>query len=88
MHHQALEKAQGLEVTAKKERQQKKILLSDTTKAMNEAQAFFEAYLNAFYSLLQILAKVTPSFYQANDPAHYRATSELSESRSTRARHI
>jgi len=32
--------------------------------AMDETAAFFEAYLNAAYSLLEIIAKFTPFFYR------------------------
>ncbi len=32
-----------------------------------ECIAFFEAYLNAFYSLLQVIAKVTPYFYDQKE---------------------
>jgi len=48
--------------TAKEERKNS-ILLKDTGRLLNESIAFFEAYLNAFYSFLQIIAKVTPVFY-------------------------
>lgn len=37
-----------------------------TTRALYEAIAFFEVYLNSFYSLLQIIAKFTPFFYGEN----------------------
>jgi len=56
------EKIQELFDTAKKEGKDS-ILLKDTTKLLYESIAFFEAYLNAFYSFLQIIAKVTPVFY-------------------------
>ena len=64
MYLTTLKKSKKLEEVAKKEKAEEKVLLKETTKAWNEAVAFFEAYLNAFYSLLQIIAKVTPYFYE------------------------
>jgi len=37
---------------------------------MNECIAFFKAYLNAFYSLLQIIGKILPYFYEENTAKH------------------
>ncbi len=39
------------------------IVLNKLGKDINESIAYFEAYLNAFYSLFQIIAKVTPYFF-------------------------
>jgi hypothetical protein len=39
------------------------IVLKELGKNLNESIAYFEAYLNAFYSLFQIIAKVTPYFF-------------------------
>lgn len=64
MYFATLEKSKKLEVVAKKEMAEKKALLKETGKAWNETVAFFEAYLNAFYSLLQVIAKITPYFYE------------------------
>lgn len=41
-----------------------KILADRTSKAWNRTAACFEAYLNAFYSLLQIIAKITVCYYE------------------------
>lgn len=43
--------------------QQDHIVLKELGKNLNESIAYFEAYLNAFYSLFQIIAKVTPYFF-------------------------
>jgi len=64
MHKEALRKVRNLETVVKGEVSEEKIALTETTKAMYEAIAFFEAYLNSFYSLLQIVAKFTPFFYE------------------------
>ncbi len=74
MHWEALKKAKHLETTAKKERAEEKVLLDKTTTSLYSAAASFEAYLNSFYSLLQIIAKFTPYFYGADKyriPARY-----------------
>lgn len=41
----------------------KSIFNEDLNANHRECVAFFEAYLNAFYSFLQVIAKVTPYFY-------------------------
>lgn len=64
MYSTTLEKTKKLEVVAKKEKAEENVLLKETSKAWNETVTFFEAYLNAFYSLLQVIAKVTPHFYK------------------------
>jgi len=64
MYRNTLKKSKELEEVAKKERAEETVLLKETTKAWHESIAFFEAYLNAFYSLLQIIARVTPYFYE------------------------
>jgi len=45
------------------EKEKNSIYLKDTSRLLDEGIAFFEAYLNAFYSLLQIIGKITPYFY-------------------------
>lgn len=67
MHHYTLDKCKVLPKTLENEKQ-KRIVLTETTLNINEVEAFFEAYLNAFYSLLQILAKFTPFFYKKDFP--------------------
>ena len=62
-----LKKCRELEGVVKKENAEGKILFEETGKARNETTASFEAYLNAFYSLLQIIAKVTPYFYEVKE---------------------
>lgn len=64
MYRTTLKKLKELEEVARKETAEGKILLNGTTRAWNETIAFFEASLNAFYSLLQIIAKITPYFYK------------------------
>jgi hypothetical protein len=63
MYRKTLKYIKELEEIYKKENAQGKILLEETGRAWNKSVAFFEAYLNAFYSLLQIIAKITPYFY-------------------------
>jgi hypothetical protein len=50
----------------KEKAQQDHIVLKELGKNLNESVAYFEAYLNAFYSLFQIIAKVTPYFFNDN----------------------
>jgi hypothetical protein len=64
MHEETIRRAKNLETVAKAERTENKVLMERTTRALYEAIAFFEAYLNSFYSLLQIIAKITPLFYE------------------------
>lgn len=64
MYRESLKKTKNLEIAQKKESAEVKILMAETTKARGEAIAFFEAFLNAFYSLLQIIAKIIPYFYE------------------------
>lgn len=61
MYRNTLNKSKELEDVSKTE--EGEILKTKTTNVWYEAIAFFEAYLNAFYSLLQIIAKFTPYFY-------------------------
>jgi len=63
MHRETLKKVKNLEIIAKEEKSEDKIAMTRTTRALYEATAFFEAYLNSFYSLLQIIAKFTSFFY-------------------------
>lgn len=63
MYRKTLKHIKELEEIYKRESAQGKILLEETGRAWNKSVAFFEAYLNAFYSLLQIIAKITPYFY-------------------------
>lgn len=63
MHKETLKKVKNLETVAKEEKSEDKVAMTKTTRAWYEAIAFFEAYLNSFYSLLQIIAKFTPLFY-------------------------
>jgi len=72
MYSTTLKKSTELEVVAKKEKAEQKILLKETSRAWNETVAFFEAYLNAFYSLLQIIAKATPYFYEEKESKSLR----------------
>lgn len=66
MYKEALKKAKNLETVVIEEMSENKIALTKTTRALYDATAFFEAYLNSFYSLLQIIAKFTPLFYEKN----------------------
>ena len=66
MYNEALRKAKNLEIVVKGEKSENKIALTKTSRALYEAIAFFEAYLNSFYSLLQIIAEFTPLFYKKN----------------------
>lgn len=63
MYKEAVWKVRNLETVVRGEVSEEKIAMIKTTKAMYEAISFFEAYLNSFYSLLQIIAKFTPFFY-------------------------
>ena len=63
MYKETLKKVKTLESVAKEEKSEDKVAMTRTTRAWYEAIAFFEAYLNSFYSLLQIIAKFTPLFY-------------------------
>jgi len=62
MQKYTLQRIQECFDTAKEERKNS-IHLRDMGKLLDESVAFFEACLNAFYSFLQIIAKVTPYFY-------------------------
>lgn len=62
MQDYTIEKAKKL-FSVCKEEQKHSIALVNTTSSLYECTAFFEAYLNAFYSFLQIIAKITPYFY-------------------------
>ena len=62
MQKYTLERIRELFKAYEKEKENS-IYLKDTTRLLHEGIAFFEAYLNAFYSLLQIIGKVTPYFY-------------------------
>ncbi len=67
MHHYTLDRCKVLPKTLENEKKIR-IVLTETTLNINEVEAFFEAYLNAFYSLLQVLAKFTPFFYKKEFP--------------------
>ena len=62
MQKYTLERIRELFKAYRKEKKNS-IYLKDTTRLLDEGIAFFEAYLNAFYSLLQIIGKITPYFY-------------------------
>lgn len=61
MQKYALERIRDLFEAYKKEK--KSVHLKDIGRLLGESIAFFEAYLNAFYSLLQIIGKMTPYFF-------------------------
>jgi len=63
MHLHTWKKSRELEEVFKEEKG-KVVHAKKTGEALDETLAFFEAYLNAFYSLLQIIAKVTQHFYE------------------------
>ena len=67
MRHYTLDRCKTLPKTLENEKKTS-IALIDTTFNLNEVQAFFEAYLNAFYSLLQVLARFTSFFYKKEFP--------------------
>lgn len=62
MQKYTIEKATTLFATSREERKHS-IALTETTSSLYECIAFFEAYLNSFYSFMQMIAKVTPYFY-------------------------
>jgi len=62
-----LEKAGELFESYKEEKSKSSIFSEDLNRYSNECIAFFEAYLNAFYSLLQIIGKVTPYFFNSDE---------------------
>ena len=62
IHKNALETIRKLFEASEREKKNS-IYLKDTTRLLYEGIAFFEAYLNAFYSFLQIIGKMTPYFY-------------------------
>lgn len=66
MYRETLNKVKNLETVAKEEKSEDTVAMPRTTRALYEAIAFFEAYLNSFYSLLQIIAKFTSFFYGEN----------------------
>lgn len=72
MYREALKRSKELEEVAKEEQAEGKVLLNGTTKALYRAIAYFEASLNAFYSLLQVIAKVTPYFYEKEESEQLR----------------
>ena len=67
MYHYTVDRCKQLPKTIEEEKK-KHIVLTKTTFNMNETEAFFEAYLNAFYSFLQVIAKITPFFYKKEFP--------------------
>ena len=67
MYREILKKLKNLESVMKEEESEQKVAFTRTTTALDEAIAFFEAYLNSFYSLLQIIAKFTPLFYEKSE---------------------
>jgi len=69
MQNYTMEKSRLLFDTMKKERDTS-IYLKNTTECHRECTAFFEAYLNAFYSFFQMIAKVTPYFYDKKTKAN------------------
>ena len=66
MQEYTLERIRELFNTYKKERKNS-IHQKDIGKLLDESIAFFEAYLNAFYSLLQIIGRLTPYFYDRKE---------------------
>lgn len=58
MHHRTLDKAKELEEALKKED------WKTTDLAWKQSIAYFEAYLNSLYSLLQVITKITLIVYQ------------------------
>lgn len=66
MQKYALQKIEELFKTLGKEKDNS-IHLQETGKLLSESIAFFEAYLNAFYSFLQILGRITPYFYDSRE---------------------
>jgi len=64
MYRETLKRIRELEEIYKKESTQGKKVLEETGVAWSKSVAYFEAYLNAFYSLLQIIAKITLLFYK------------------------
>jgi hypothetical protein len=64
MHRNTLEQIKELEQVFKRETEDRKKILSEIGNPWNKSIAFFEAYLNAFYSLLQVIGKITSCFYQ------------------------
>lgn len=78
MYNHTLKKSKELEEVSKKEKTEPNVLLKDTTRVWFETVAFFEAYLNAFYSLLQIIAKATPYFYEKEESETLRNIGKVS----------
>lgn len=72
MHRKTLEKVKELEEVQKKENAEAKVILQlggiyiakNTDMAWKKSIAYFEAYLNAIYSLLQVIARITLIIYQ------------------------
>ncbi len=58
-----LETTEKLLSSYMKEKENHLILVKDLDRYLYEANAFFEAYLNAFSSYLQIIGKLTPYFF-------------------------
>jgi len=64
MHHATLKQIKELEQVYKKESSEGRNPLYETSKARNKSIVLFEAYLNALYSLLQIIGKITSCLYK------------------------
>lgn len=67
MQEITLEKAEKLFESYKEEKSKPSVFSENLNRYSNECIAFFEAYLNAFYSLLQIIGKVTPYFFNSDE---------------------
>ncbi len=67
MQEATLEKAGELFDSYKEEKSKASVFSEDLNRYFNECVAFFEAYLNAFYSLFQIIGKVTPYFFDSDE---------------------
>jgi hypothetical protein len=69
MRINTIKSSKKLQNVFNKERNENKIRMGGIGRAIDETNAFFEAYLNALYSTLQIIAKLTPYFYKDYSPS-------------------
>jgi hypothetical protein len=66
---QCLDVAEQIPQVVKRETQEQKVALTDTTSLIYTAEAYLECFFYFVTSMLDILAKLTREFYPANKPA-------------------
>jgi hypothetical protein len=66
---QCLQVAEQLPQVMKREREEQKVVLAETTSLIYTAEAYLECFFYFVTSMLDILAKLTREFYPTNKPA-------------------